>query len=211
MRKRCEDVGKPLSAFSRTDAGLVGVGGARGNALLTALVAAMLLVLLAVEGATIPQIQQLLSVHVFVGLLLLGPVALKLASTGYRLARYYGRNEDYVSLGPPASLMRFLVAPTLVLSTLVLFGTGVLLLARPEQGAILGLHKASFVVWFGAMTVHVLVYAVRVRGRLVTEAKRRVQGRGYRVAAVLLAVAAGLVAALAAYPLAGPWFHGLAQ
>jgi hypothetical protein len=187
------------------------VGGARGNALLTSLLGAMLLVLLAVEGATIPVIRQLLSVHVFVGLLLLGPVALKLASVGYRLARYYRRNEDYVSLGPPASLMRFVVAPTLVLSTLVLFGSGVLLLARPEQGAVLGLHKASFVVWFGAMTIHVLVYAVRVRRRLVTEAKRHVEGRGYRIAVALLAVAAGFVAALAAYPLASPWFHGLAQ
>lgn len=187
------------------------MGGARGNGLLTSLVAATLLVLLAVEGATIPLITQLLSVHVFVGMLLLGPVALKLASAGYRLVRYYGRNEDYVGLGPPASLMRFMVAPTLVVSTLVLFGSGVLLLARPERGAVLGLHKASFVVWFGAMTIHVLVYAVRVRRRLVTEARRRVKGRGYRIVAVLLAVAAGLLAALATYPLASPWFHGLAQ
>ena len=107
--------------------------------------------------------------------------------------------------------MRFVVAPTLVVSTVVLFGTGVLLLARPGHGAILGLHKASFIVWFGAMTVHVLVYAARVRGRLVTEAKRRVEGRGYRVAVALLGVAAGLVAALAAYPLASPWLHGLAR
>ena len=187
------------------------MGGARGNALLTSLVAAMLLVLLAVEGATIPLIGQLLSVHVFVGLLLLGPVALKLASTGYRLVRYYGRNEDYVSLGPPASLMRFVVAPVLVLSTLVLFGSGVLLLVRPEQGAILGLHKASFVVWFGAMTVHVLAYALRAGRHLVTEAGRRVEGRGYRIGVAVLAVGAGLVAAVAAYPLASPWLHGLAQ
>jgi hypothetical protein len=187
------------------------VGGARGNALLTSLAAAMLLVLLAVEGATIPLIGQLLSVHVFVGLLLLGPVALKLASTGYRFVRYYRRTEDYVSLGPPAALMRFVVAPVLVLSTLVLFGSGLLLLARPEQGAILGLHKASFVVWFGAMTIHVLAYAVRAGRHLFTEEARRVDGRAYRIAAAVLAVAAGLVVAVAAYPLAGPWLHGLAE
>jgi hypothetical protein len=178
---------------------------------LTSLVGAMLLVLLALEGATIPLIGQLLSVHVFVGLLLLGPVALKLGSAAYRLVRYYRRNEDYVSLGPPASLMRFIVAPTLVLSTLVLFASGVLLLVRPQTGLVLGLHKASFIVWFGAMSVHVLVYAVRVRRRLVAEAKRQVEGRPYRVAVALLAVAGGLVAALATYPLASPWFHGLAR
>ena len=47
--------------------------GALGNGRLTSLVGLVLLVLLAVEGATIPWIQPLLSVHVFVGMLLLGP------------------------------------------------------------------------------------------------------------------------------------------
>lgn len=187
------------------------LGGARGNALLTSLTAAVLLVLLAVEGATIPAIQPLLSVHVFVGLLLLGPVALKLASTGYRFLRYYRRSEDYLSLGPPASLMRFVVAPTLVVSTLALFGSGVALLARPERGAVLTLHKASFVVWFGAMAVHVLGYALRVGRQLVAEATLRVDGRAYRIAVALLALLAGLVTALAAYSLADPWFQGLVR
>lgn len=187
------------------------MGGARGNAVLTSLAAAVLLVLLALEGATIPQIQQLLSLHVFVGLLLLGPVALKLASTGYRFVRYYGGSEGYVTLGPPASLMRFVVAPTLVLSTLVLFGTGVTLLVRPTRGTLLILHKASFIVWFGAMTVHVLAYAARVGRQLVTEAKLHVDGRGYRIGVTLLAIAAGVVTALAAYSLADPWLHGLVR
>ena len=53
-----------------------------------------LLVLLAIEGATIPWIRPLLSVHIFVGMLLLGPVALKLATTGYRFARYYTGGPD---------------------------------------------------------------------------------------------------------------------
>src|SRR5207248_5251094 len=103
----------------------------------------------------------LLSVHIFVGVLLLGPVALKLASTGYRFVRYYGRSPEYVYGGPPAPLMRVLVAPVLVLSTLTLLGRGVLLLASPHRGAILGLHKASFVVWFGACGIHVLAYTLR--------------------------------------------------
>ncbi len=185
------------------------MGGARGNALLTSLSGAVLLVLLAVEGATIPWIQPLLSVHVFVGLLLLGPVALKLASAGYRFLGYYRGRADYVRLGPPAAIMRFVVAPALVLSTLVLFGTGVALVVSPARGAVLGLHKASFIVWFGAMTVHVLVYAYRVGRHLVVERARRVRGRGYRLALVLVAVAAGLLVAVAAYPQAKPWFNGL--
>lgn len=195
----------------RSDGMWRSLGGARGNALLTSLVAAVLLVLLAVEGATIPLIHQLLSLHVFVGLLLLGPVVLKLASTGYRFVRYYSRNTDYQRLGPPTSPMRFVVAPTLVVSTLVLFGTGVRLLAFPGRGEVLTLHKASFLIWFGAMTVHVLAYALRVGRLLVTEARLRIDGRGYRLAVVMLAIVAGVAVALAAYPLATPWFHQLAR
>src|SRR5712671_2988133 len=93
------------------------LGGVVGNARLTALSGALLLVLLAVEGATIPFLGALLSVHIFVGMLLLAPVALKLASTGYRFARYYSRVPEYVEAGPPAPLMRVLVAPVLVIST----------------------------------------------------------------------------------------------
>ena len=107
-----------LDACSRPE------GGATGNGRLTALTGVVLLVLLAVEGATIPRINQLLSVHVFVGMLLLGPVALKLGSCGYRIVRYYTGEREYVREGPPAPLMSVFVAPVLVLSTLTLFGTG---------------------------------------------------------------------------------------
>ncbi len=133
-------------------------GGATGNLRLTAVVGASLIVLLAVEGATIPWIQPLLTVHIFVGMLLLGPVALKLAATGYRVLRYYGGSAGYVQTGPPAALMRVLVAPILVLSTLALFGTGVGLLGVRERcrDRSPSLHKASFIVWFGATAIHVL-------------------------------------------------------
>ncbi len=51
--------------------------------------------LLLVIGLTILRIRQLISVHLFVGLLLIGPVALKMASTGYRFMRYYSGNRVY--------------------------------------------------------------------------------------------------------------------
>jgi hypothetical protein len=180
-------------------------GGAAGNERLTSLAGALLVVLLAVEGATIPFLRPLLSVHIFVGMLLLGPVALKLASTGYRFARYYTGASEYVAAGPPAPLMRVLVAPVLVLSTLTLFGTGVLLVASPHRGAVLGLHKASFVVWFGACSVHVLAYALRTLRGL---AARRLSGEQVRLVLVVGALAAGAVVAIATYPLAAPWLHG---
>jgi len=181
------------------------LGGAAGNARLTALSGVLLLVLLAVEGATIPFLRSLLSVHIFVGMLLLGPVVLKLASTGYRMIRYYSRAREYVEAGPPAPLMRVLVAPVLVISTLTLFTTGVLLIASPQRGAVLGLHKASFVVWLVACGIHVLVYAVRTMRELLAE---RVGGGLLRAGLVLAALAIGVAVAVATYPLAGPWLHG---
>ena len=64
-------------------------GGTNGNEQLTAVTGVVLIVLLAVLGLTILRIHQLISVHLFVGLLLLGPVAVKMGSTGYRFLRYY--------------------------------------------------------------------------------------------------------------------------
>ena len=55
----------------------------------------MLIPLRAVIGLTILFIGRLLSVHLFAGLLLIGPVGLKLASTGYRFASYYPGNAAY--------------------------------------------------------------------------------------------------------------------
>ena len=48
-------------------------GGAEGNERLTAITGAVLLVLFAAEGLTILSIHQLITVHFFVGMLLIGP------------------------------------------------------------------------------------------------------------------------------------------
>jgi hypothetical protein len=178
-----------------------------GNEHLTALAGTVLLVLLAIEGATILNIQGLLSVHVFVGLLLLGPIGLKLAATGYRFARYYAGDPEYVRRGPPAPGMRFFVAPVLVISTLILFGTGVALLLVPHRGLLVGLHKASFIVWFGATSIRVLAYLARTVRFDRDESLRRLPGRGTRLLLQVAALIVGLVVAFAAYPLARPWFH----
>ena len=51
--------------------------------------AAALFVLLAVEGVTILRIHDLLTAHVFVGIVIAAFVVTKLASVGYRFVRYY--------------------------------------------------------------------------------------------------------------------------
>jgi hypothetical protein len=173
------------------------VGGTAGNEQLTAIVAAVLLVLLAVEGATLLNLRSLLTVHAFVGMLLLPVVVLKLASTGWRFLRYYLNAEDYVRRGPPHVILRALVAPVIVVSTIFVFGTGVLLLALDRtSGTIVGLHKASFLVWFAATGVHVLAHALRLRRLLAA----RLPGLRARLSLVLIAVVAGAAIATATLP-----------
>jgi hypothetical protein len=137
-------------------------GGPEGNERLTATTAVLLVILLAAEGVTILFIRPLLTLHMFIGVMLIPPVALKLASSGYRFVRYYTGNPVYREKGPPWIVMR-LLAPVLVAATSVVFGSGVYLLATGRRtGAWVGVHKASFLVWFAVASVHVLVYVWRL-------------------------------------------------
>jgi hypothetical protein len=97
-------------------------GGPNGNEQLTASVSVLVLLALAVLGPTVLRIGQLISVHLFVGMLLLGPVALKMASTGYRFTRYYTRSVIYREKGPPEVLLRA-IAPVVVVTTVVVFAS----------------------------------------------------------------------------------------
>jgi hypothetical protein len=174
-------------------------GGSAANEQLTALAAAVLILLLAAEGATLLNIRSLLTVHAFVGMLLIPVVALKLASTGWRMLRYYLRGGEYTRLGPPRLVMRALVAPVIVLSTLVLFGTGVALLVRHQtRGTLVGLHKATFVLWLVVAVVHVLAHTPKVLRSMF----EKVPGAGIRVAAVAVTVVLGLGLATATLPAA---------
>jgi hypothetical protein len=132
-------------------------GGVEGNARLTAMTGAILISLLAVIGVTILRLHQLISVHLFVGLMLIGPVLVKLGSTGYRFVRYYTFNPAYRLKGPPPLPLRGL-APFVILSTLVVLASGVaLLVVGPgSTGPLKVIHKVSFIVWAGVTALHVL-------------------------------------------------------
>ena len=181
------------------------LGGAEGNERLTGATAVILTALLAVEGITLLFLGRLLSVHVFVGMLLIPPVLLKLGATGYRFIRYYQRRREYTVKGPPPPIMRFLVAPVLVLSTIGVLGTGVLMIAFGRRGVIVGLHKASFVVWAFAFAIHFLVYLRRLP-RLVRP-DRQTRGAVLRVGAMGVSLVAGIALASVTFPLARPWLH----
>src|SRR5437870_5111244 len=72
-----------------------------GNERMTALVGVVLLVLILIELMSAAILRVLLSVHVFVGVLLVGPLAVKLGSTFSRFLRYYTRSPAFVRRGPP--------------------------------------------------------------------------------------------------------------
>jgi hypothetical protein len=186
-------------------------GGADGNERLTAASGALLFLLLAAEGVTILFIRPLLSTHVFIGMLLIPPVALKLASTGWRFVRYYTGDREYRAKGAPMLPLRML-APLVVASTLALFATGVaLLVVGPGGGVLVGLHKASFVVWLAATGVHVLAYMWRVPALVAGDWRsgRAVSTGGAFARRTLVAAAlvAGAVLAVATVRYAQPWVH----
>jgi hypothetical protein len=134
-------------------------GGIEGNEQLTAIAGVVLIVLFAGLGVTILRIGQLIWLHLFLGLLLLGPVLLKVASTAYRFTRYYLRAAVYVAKGPPTLVLRA-IGPILVLSTVVVFASGVVLLfdGPRNRAAPLLIHKASFILWLGLFGLHLLAH-----------------------------------------------------
>ena len=172
-------------------------GSVEANRRLTAMTGLVLFVLLAAEGVTILRIHRLLPAHFFIGLLLIPPVVLKMASTGYRFARYYTRNPAYRRAGPPPLLLR-LVAPVVVASTVVVFATGVeLWLFGLQFGAIwLTAHKLSFVVWFGATAIHVLGHLEGARRLALAGATEGAGGAITRRSLVGASLLLGVVLAL---------------
>ena len=217
-------MGVPLTPAQRS-------GGAAGNERLTVMTAAVLLILLAVECYTILRIGHLLTLHVFLGMLLLGPVTLKAASVIYRFARYYTRSAPYRRKGPPALPLR-VIGPIILLLTACVFGSGIMLtVTGPSYGPPSGwlvVHRISFFAWLFFIAIHVLAYVARLPRLLAAEARgvalpeggagghagagrhaRRAMkvlgGRGTRLALLIASLLGGLVIALLTVHLAGQW------
>ena len=175
------------------------LGGTAGNRLLTSATALVLAALLAAEGVTILWMGDLRTEHMFLGLVLIGPVVLKLASTGYRFARYYTRAPRYRAEGPPLLPLRVL-APVLVVSTLLIFASGVwLVIIGHRSDLVLELHKVAFIVWSGCFGVHFLWYLPRAWTTLATglRASRPERAGGSALRGLLLGAALGGGTALA--------------
>lgn len=191
-----------------------GRSGVEGNSRLTAVNGMVLLVLLAVEGLTILSVRQLMTVHVYLGTLLLGPIALKCASTMYRFVRYYTGATSYVARGAPHVVLRVL-GPIVILTSLAVIGTGIgLVYAGPDhREPLLTLHKASFILWFATLTVHVLGHLLEasrttwreLRDPAVPAATRN---RRWRSIGIVVSLVVGVALASALYPSAHEWTSG---
>jgi hypothetical protein len=195
-------------------AGRITGGGTAGNERITAVTGAVLLALLAALGVTIIQIGQLLWLHLFLGMLLIGPVALKLGSTGYRFVRYYTGSPTYRHEGPPAALLRAM-GPIVVISTVIVFASGVaLLFAGPSsRNTLLPIHKVTFFVWLAFMALHILAHLDKILPALRADYGHRAElgvqitGRSGRLLALAGALTAGVVLAVLVIPEFGPWVH----
>jgi len=190
-------------------------GGVAGNERLTAMTGAVLIVLLAAEGFTLLALHAMLTLHFFIGMLLVGPVLLKMGSTGYRFARYYLGAEPYVSKGPPLVLLRVL-GPLVMTTSVGVIGTGVLLaLVGPGPSPWLVLHKLFFIAWFAVMALHVTWYAPQLPKLLRSESpqlertRAALAGAGQRWLLLTAALAVGVVIAVATYHTSGAWTGSL--
>jgi len=155
-------------------------------------------------------VRQLVTPHVFIGMLLIPPALVKIGSTGYRFVRYYLGSRAYRRKGPPPVLLR-LLGPVVVILTAVVLASGVALLlaGRAWSAQLLFVHKASFVLWFSVMTVHVFGHLAEV-ARLaprdwLRRTRREVKGAGGRQWLIAASLVAGVLLGLATLSRVGPW------
>ncbi len=184
--------------------------GVVGNERLTTLAGAVVLVLIVVELVTTAALHALLSAHIFVGVILAGPLAVKLGSTGYRFLRYYSGSPAFVRKGPPRLELRVL-APLLVATTLVLIGSGIGLLVTgsSQPGPLLAVHNISALLWLPMIAIHTFAYVWRVPRSLAddwgTLPAKPASGRWLRLSVNLGAPLGGAAAAVFVLPSAAPW------
>lgn len=182
-----------------------------GNERLTAAAGLLLLAPILVELATIVLgVHTFMSLHVFVGLALIPPLLLKMSTTGWRFVRYYTRSRAYVEYGPPQLPMR-LLAPLLVVATVILFGSGVAMGILHGHALQLArsLHGPASVIWLVLVGVHVLVYLKRALTSSAEDLRPRTRrtswGAAARDYALTAAVLLGLTVGVATVPAQHRW------
>lgn len=149
--------------------------GVAGNTRLTALLGVVLLALLVLQIASAlffalltynvaffsgPTYDIVRPVHFFVGFALMPLLGLKLASTGWRFARYYLRGRAYRRAGPPSWPAR-LTAPLLIVSGISVFASGVEMWSFQNQLSWpwTAIHNVSAFTFVGVLAIHLVLHA----------------------------------------------------
>ena len=182
------------------------------NARLTAAAGIVILILLIAELVTVVLgAAGVLSLHVAIGLILVPPVLVKLASTTWRMVNYYLGAAAYVHRGPPRRLDRVL-APILSVAIMLVLTSGVTLLLGPSSihQTALQVHKVTFylalLLVFAHLALH-LIQALRLLARDRTNHPGSALAVRARWTAILATVLVGALLALALAGHAEPYLH----
>lgn len=168
-----------------------------------------LLVLLPIPYGTALSLDLLWRVHYFSSLLLIPLLLVKFAGTGWRAIRYYLGDREYRADGPPHPMPR-LTAPILVASTVVLFGSGVVMMLGGDRfGTWSTIHNGAAIVFTGALGLHLLAHLWDAPSdvgsdlqisRTKRSTRENVPGGRRRVAITVAAFVAGITVATVAMP-----------
>jgi hypothetical protein len=145
-------------------------------------------------------------------MLLVPLVGLKVASTSYRIGRYYQGDPAYRRKGPPPIVLR-VIGPLVGLTSVAVLATGItaLLIGQDAGRQWVQVHKISFFAWLALMAVHVLGHLLETPKLAFADWRhgvaRRVRGVQLRLVSVGLAVAAGIGLGIMAIGWASSW-HG---
>jgi hypothetical protein len=181
------------------------------NERMTAIAGAVVFVFIIAELLITANLHGLLTEHIFVGVLLSGPLVVKMFSTGYRFFRYYTKSSDFVRKGPPNIILR-LLAPFLVLTTFLVFISGFGLTFGHDDRLFGKIHSVSVALWIPLTAVHAYAYIRKVPGLIAsdwkTQSKYQVSGRKWRLGINIAGLMAGAIAAIVMLPLyASGWGH----
>ncbi len=169
------------------------------NARLTGSTGLVLLLLFAVQvGTVVIGVKTHVTLHVFVGLLLVPPLLVKIASVARRFIGYYRHERAFQRRGAPPLPLRVL-GPVLLGTTLLLFITGITELLAPTV-VVSKIHDVSAYLWLVLVLAHLAGHARDIRGIAIRDwlprARAAVPGAALRQVAILASLAVGLALAL---------------
>ena len=181
------------------------------NERMTAIAGALLFLFIIVELFITASLDGLTTEHVFAGILISGPLVVKMFSTGYRFFRYYTKSPEYVKSGPPNIILR-LLAPFLVLTTILVFISGYGLAFGHDDKLFGKIHAFCVPLWIALVAVHAYAY-IRKVPRLIAKdwsryTNRQVPGRNVRLGINFVGLLVGVIAAIGLLPLYSQgWGH----